>query len=244
MKRLPALFIAFALTLIIIGNYYFFFGAEDEHRERVLVTRVIDGDTLDLADGRRVRLININTPEKKERGHDEALAFLQKLENTSVEIDIRGTEKYGRTLGALYTDTYVNLEIVRQGLASTFLVSDEEAALFAQAEDEARAEGKGIWAHSPYYGCLAADINKKDEIVRFTSSCASTLAGWTIKDETTHAYTLPAVEGTNFELLSASGVSRQNRFYWGREAAWNNDRDSLFVRDENSLLVLFERYGY
>ncbi|WP_158628558.1 thermonuclease family protein [Saccharopolyspora rhizosphaerae] len=40
--------------------------------ERVAVSRAVDGDTLELSDGRRVRLLGVDTPEQGECGFDEA----------------------------------------------------------------------------------------------------------------------------------------------------------------------------
>ena len=42
----------------------------------VTVVRVVDGDTLDVSSGERVRLIGIDTPEVGECGDDEAAAVL------------------------------------------------------------------------------------------------------------------------------------------------------------------------
>jgi preprotein translocase subunit SecE len=41
---------------------------------------MIDGDTFDLTDGRRVRMLNVNTPEKGEFGSDQGIAYMQNFE--------------------------------------------------------------------------------------------------------------------------------------------------------------------
>lgn len=245
MKPRAALFLTVAFVFIVFGNYFFFFSPERESRETVIIERAIDGDTVVLRDGRTIRLININTPEKKETDYEAAHAFLASFENTSVFLDARGTEKYGRTLGALYTQNlYINLEIVRRGLAHNFLVDDEEIKIFARAQEEAYQEERGVWKRSPDYGCMRAEINKKDEYVLITLDCASTLTGWSIKDETTHSYRLGSASESTVTLYSGEGMETPTSLYWGRGHVWNDDRDTLFVRDKDGLLVLYQPYGY
>lgn len=244
MRARAALFFTVAVVFVVLGNYFFFFSSEDKIRESVIIGRAIDGDTVVLRDGRTVRLININTPEKKEPGYEAAHEFLASFENMSVFLENRGSEKYGRTLGALYTpDSSINLEIVRRGLAHTFLVDDEESDLYARAQEEAYRDERGIWKRSPYYGCVQAEINKKEEYVVITSECASTLKGWAIKDETTHSYILGSVS-PSFTLYSGEGSETTTALYWKRGHVWNDDRDTLFIRDTDGLLVLYEPYGY
>src|SRR3989344_6566185 len=245
MKKRAALFFTSSLIFLFVGNYIFFDSAQPSSREEVVIERAIDGDTVKLEDGRTVRLININTPEKREKWHLEATAFLQQFENASVQLEPRGTEKYGRLLGAVYSgNDYINLELVRRGLAHSFLVSDDDLREFAQAQDEAEQAERGIWKRSEHYECLSAEIDKKGEYVSFRSVCASAIKGWSIKDETTHAYIIKRAPERDFTLYSGEGMETENSFYWNRGNAWNDDRDTLFVRDEQERLVLYIRYGY
>lgn len=245
MKSSAALFVTFSIVFLLAGNYVFFYSDEIDAREEVIIERAIDGDTVRLRDGRTVRLININTPEKKERGYTDALAFLGQFENRSASLENRGTEKYGRVLGALYVDEeYLNLELVRQGFAHTLLVAEGETRLFFDAQTDAFEARKGIWQRSPLYGCLKAEIDKKEEYLRIESACDSSLARWTVKDETTHPYTLAEPLESHFTLFSGEGDETSEAKYWGRGNAWNNDRDSLFIRDDDELLVLYQSYGY
>ncbi|MBI5065516.1 thermonuclease family protein [Candidatus Woesearchaeota archaeon] len=89
-----------------------------------LVTRVIDGDTLVLESGEKVRLVCINTPEKDQPGYEEAKQFLNKLtlnKEVRLEKDITNKDKYGRLLRYIYVgDTFVNREIVQQGYGKIF----------------------------------------------------------------------------------------------------------------------------
>src|SRR4051794_28356599 len=69
----------------------------------VLVTRVIDGDTLVIADGRHVRLIGIDTPEKDECGYRAATVALRELvEGRRVRLpnprSVQDQDRYDRLL--------------------------------------------------------------------------------------------------------------------------------------------------
>lgn len=243
MERRVALFLTISFLIVFAGNYYFFLDTRTD-TERVVIERAIDGDTIVTRDGRTIRLVNINTPERNEPGYEEARKFLQTFENNSVLLENRGFEKYGRSLGVLYVDNKnINRAIVEKGLAHTLLVDDRDVDEFHEAQEKAFQREAGIWKRSPLYGCVRAEINKKEEYVRFWSDCASSLRQWTIKDETTHSYTLDTSE-KEFTLYSGDGRETSRELYWNRGNAWNNDRDSLFVRDQDGLLVLYSSYGY
>ena len=79
-----------------------------------VVSRIIDGDTFDVASGDRIRLADVNAPEYYEEGYSESKNFLSELvHNKTVYLDIddiNGTDKYGRLVCVVYVDynsTYV-----------------------------------------------------------------------------------------------------------------------------------------
>src|SRR3989344_14305 len=244
MEKKLAFFLAVRITFVLAGNYYFFSAEMEKGLERVIVGRAIDGDTIELGDGRVVRLVNINTPEKGENGAGEALRFLQNYENSTVGIEITGIEKYGRLLGRVYAPEYLNLEIVRLGLGHEFLVNGGEIRDFWEAQREAIERGDGIWQTSDYYGCLQGEINKKDEYVTLERRCNVSIDGWTIKDETTHKYTVEDTGSETFYLYSGKGNATKESFYWKRGNVWNDDRDSIFIRDREGVIVFYDDYGY
>lgn len=117
---------------------------------------VHDGDTLFLDDGRKVRLLGIDTPEVGEHAEcygDEATALLRSLlpEGSSVRVlaDVQPLDQYGRSLLFVYRDdaTLVNLAMLESGAAEAVVL--EPNVLFAErlraAEDDARAAGLGLW---------------------------------------------------------------------------------------------------
>jgi micrococcal nuclease len=123
--------------------------------ETATVTRVIDGDTIDIATGQRVRYIGIDTPEvypEQEAYGMEAWQANRKLvegKKVRLEPDVSETDKYGRLLRYVYVDdTFVNAELVSLGLAEAkaYPPDTRYQELLEQLEGEARQDGRGMWA--------------------------------------------------------------------------------------------------
>jgi len=124
-----------------------------------VVGRVVDGDTL-YVDGlqERVRLIGIDTPEVAgavECYGEEASRHLEELlpVGTRVEVafDVERYDRYGRNLGYVYRfddDLFVNLQMAIDGFALLLTVPPNVAHVeeFRQAQDQARAANRGLWA--------------------------------------------------------------------------------------------------
>lgn len=98
------------------------------------VKRVIDGDTFELANGEKVRLICIDAPEKGEQGYEESTEFLEILilnKKVKLEKDTTDKDRYGRLLRYVYVTedpdilVFVNQEIVKQGYAEVFRVEPD-----------------------------------------------------------------------------------------------------------------------
>lgn len=128
--------------------------------EQAVVKRVIDGDTVVLADETRVRLIGIDAPEIENRDYahrgepygEESKQLLKKwVEGKSV--DLRdGPEKedrYRRRLAYLYLDdqSFVNLRLVEAGAAEAYRKFPHPfQAAFFTAEKQARDQKLGLWS--------------------------------------------------------------------------------------------------
>lgn len=88
------------------------------------VTLIVDGDTLGLDTGERVRLVCINTPEKGTNYASEAKAALSKLvlnKTVTLERDTTDKDAYGRLLRYIWLgDKLVNGVIVGKGLAEVY----------------------------------------------------------------------------------------------------------------------------
>ena len=244
MKRKGALFISLLVTILIFVNLSII-NHLSSNVESVRIDRVIDGDTLELEDGRRIRLLNINAPEKDSPAHVLSLNFLKSL-NSSINLEVTGTDKYGRALGRVYSAEYVNLQLIEQGLASKFLVDSSELKDFASAEKKAIKEGKGIWPPSPYSNCFKATIDKEQEFVVLDNNCPSLkVKDWTLKDESRKTYKFNDIKITKVILYTKKGNDNSTDIFWNSDTnIWNNDRDSLYLFDNKGGLASYETYGY
>ncbi len=129
-----------------------------ENLPGVKVTRVIDGDTIEIEGGQRVRYIGINTPETVDPrtpvqcfGKEASIKNRQLVEGKTVKLekDISETDKYGRLLRYIYVDgIFVNDYLIRQGFAyaSTYPPDVKYQNQFTQALQEAQSQNRGIWA--------------------------------------------------------------------------------------------------
>lgn len=132
-----------------------------ESRE-VTVTRVIDGDTIEIDGGEKVRYIGVDTPETVDPRRPvacfgkEASEFNKQLvEGKEVILtkDISDWDKFGRLLRHVYLKTedggslFVNDYLVRQGYAkaSTFPPDVKFSSQFLEAQEEARNNKRGLW---------------------------------------------------------------------------------------------------
>jgi micrococcal nuclease len=139
--------------------------------DNIRVERVVDGDTLRLENGERVRLIGIDTPEMHESdklyrdsqktGQDvkviqalgqRAYNFTRDLvegKRVRLEFDVEKRDKYQRLLAYIYLKdgTFVNAEIVKHGYASlmTYPPNIKYVDTFKQLYQEARKNNRGLW---------------------------------------------------------------------------------------------------
>lgn len=119
----------------------------------VLCTRVIDGDTIEVLGGERVRYIGIDTPEMRpiEAWAEAATSANRELVEgrmVRLELDVQERDRYGRVLAYVWVGgLLVNEELVRLGYAqvSTYPPNVRYQERFLAAEGEARAAGRGLW---------------------------------------------------------------------------------------------------
>ena len=120
----------------------------------VKVIKVIDGDTITIEGGYRVRYIGIDTPEihphPEPYGIEAWQANLRLVEDKRVRLerDVSETDKYGRLLRYVYVDNvFVNAELVKQGLAWAipYEPDTKHQGTLEKAEAEARQDEIGIW---------------------------------------------------------------------------------------------------
>lgn len=129
---------------------------------QVLITKVIDGDTVELENGGKVRLLGIDTPETKDTrksvecfGKQASNETKNLLEGKMVllEKDISETDKYGRLLRYIFLplpddrSLFVNDYLIREGFAKALNYPPDVKYndQFREAERSAKENKKGLW---------------------------------------------------------------------------------------------------
>jgi micrococcal nuclease len=133
--------------------------------ERVKVSYVYDGDTVKLADGRKLRFIGINTPEIGRHGEPnqpfavQARTFLNRLlsahdQTLKLQPGTQERDHYGRLLAHAFLDTGENVavQLLDAGLATTMVVPPDTWAddCYQRHENEARGARLGLWSLPAY----------------------------------------------------------------------------------------------
>lgn len=120
--------------------------------ETATVTRIIDGDTIDVrlnGETYRVRYIGINTPEREEACYDDATqANANWVQGRTVTLvkDVSETDQYGRLLRYIYVgNVFVNAELVAAGYAESVHYAPDTAyaSFFDSLENDARNASLG-----------------------------------------------------------------------------------------------------
>ncbi len=138
-----------------------------EYGQLVTVTKVIDGDTIELEDGERLRYIGIDTPEKNDP-RKPVQCFADKATQKNITLvegkkikfykDVAVRDKYQRLLGYVYLEdgTFINLELVKTGFAFSYPyppdISKQEE--FNKAQSVARENNLGLWS-----GCTVTETS-------------------------------------------------------------------------------------
>lgn len=135
--------------------------------EKVTISRIIDGDSLQLSDGQQLRLIGVNTPEIRpaEPLAQEAKAYLKKLLPSGHAYLKRGEQqrdRYDRLLGHLFLEDGRNIEslILMQGFGFLVAIHPNVSMLPCQktARDLARVNKSGVWAQAAYNAVKSQDV--------------------------------------------------------------------------------------
>lgn len=165
--------IASALALLALSVALDRWGVFNHHgddwanydRQVVLVSRVVDGDTVHVRRAGElsedtIRLLGIDAPEVSHApggvdahwGRASTRALEERIADKSVTVRLDATQtrdKYGRLLAYLYISDAenVNLWLVQNGHAYAHRIYPHSMQRqFEQAEDEARSKGRGLWA--------------------------------------------------------------------------------------------------
>jgi micrococcal nuclease len=154
-----------AVALVVLRPWE---GGDDANRGpravTALVTRVVDGDTIEVRiddEVEDVRYIGVDTPETVKPGAPvqcfgpRASAHNHRLLETRRVRLVFGVERrddYGRLLAYVYLGRhFINAELVRRGLARTLTIppNDRFARLLRRLELDAARAGHGLWGACP-----------------------------------------------------------------------------------------------
>lgn len=142
----------------------------DGEAQTVTLEAVHDGDTIQLTDGRKIRVLGINTPEVAhndqpleplaEEARQATLTFLSQTPSIKIRIGAQQQDQYKRWLAFVYTSDGENLSayLLEKGLAAQVIIPpnvDDIVCLHNQ-EEKAKLSSLGIWKH-PYFKARPAN---------------------------------------------------------------------------------------
>jgi len=215
-------------------------------KELAILLRVIDGDTIvvsgdTIGNNTHIRMLGINTPEKKMPFCDEAKNFLAQFENKTIFLlrDKIDTDQYKRKLRyVFFEDRLLNKEILENGFANAYMLDDlKYAEEFSLAEKTARLNEVGIWTKSSDVcaDCIVLkELNATKEFFVLENNCDfdCTLDGWFVKDAGRNTFYLSAIPSGEEEKV----FSKNNK------SIWNDAGDKFFMFDKSGLLVEYYMY--
>jgi micrococcal nuclease len=267
MKHKGIITISFSLVPIAIVLVCILFippVASRDPKDPFLVKRVVDGDTIMLADGRYVRYIGINTPERGQPLWEEAKDYnAQKVGGklASLEFGKVTEDRYGRTLAYVFVEgAMVNAALLQAGLAHLFVIEPiTYYQNFLRLQEKARTQGLGIWGKDGFRGPLKITrlnanaegddrYNLNGEYVRICNISPATLdlKGFSLSDQQGHHYTFtkgllrPGYTALLFTGMGkdvVEGVDQLRLFWRSHHPIWNNKGDEAFLRDPQGELI-------
>lgn len=150
-RTIPIIFVLLIAAAYALNSYFLV----SYPKQQSFVTKVIDGDTLVVEGGRRIRLLSIDTRERGENCYQEATERLEQLvllKNITLERDRENKDRYDRLLRHVYVDNMsAGLQLVTEGLAVVYIIepNTKHAGEFREAEQIARNEGGCVWTKQP-----------------------------------------------------------------------------------------------
>jgi len=205
------------------------------------VSRVLDGDTIEIEGGEQIRYLGVNAPESGQPFSTEATRENERLtagRTVNLEFDVQTQDRYKRTLAYVWSgETLVNREIVKNGYAvsETIQPNVKYQDAIIEAQEEARTSCRGLWAGicnpDPKSSCakivnINADApgndnqNKNGEWIEIKNNCSQTISmkNWLLKDSSaSNKYQFGdfALEGAKSVIIySGCGAASQDKLYW------------------------------
>lgn len=142
-------------ALVVLGSWLGLVGCATEPNNTALVARAIDGDTVELDTGERVRYLMVDTPESTtelECYGENAKTFNRDLVEgklVSLRYDVEREDRFGRTLAYVTVDgDEVNTLIVERGFGCVLYIEPngtDRLDEFQELEQAAREANRGLW---------------------------------------------------------------------------------------------------
>lgn len=254
------LFLLILFTILLFASNYAYLDSLTSKlilgESEVLIDRVIDGDTI-VSNGTSIRLLGINTPEKREKYFEEAKKFLEsKVLNKTVRLEYGKDKKdlYGRTLAYVFVgNENINQKLISNGFANAYFPSgkDKYYSSFFEAWNNCVKTNNNLCEKTDdFCGRVCIKISKfepEKQLIEFENICPfdCDINKWTIKDEGRKKFVFD-----NFKLKSNKKIKiivgnfsdSENILHWDKNYVWTRTGDTLFLRDDENNLVLWQNY--
>jgi micrococcal nuclease len=150
MKKTERVIITLIVVVFSMLIYNLFYENKPIEREKAVATNIVDGDTIVISGGDRVRLLGIDTPEKGEFYYSEAKKRLEALiENKEILLEKEGDDKdqYDRLLRYVFlNDSNVNMAMVQEGYAICYFYQESRYKETCKSLEENAMQNKiGRW---------------------------------------------------------------------------------------------------
>jgi micrococcal nuclease len=184
--------------------------------------------------------------------------------------DKKRMDMYGRTLATIFIEgVNLNAELLCKGFAEVMYYPPSEfdpyswkascavtttpppspTTISSSTTTSAPTASNCISIYQFNYDAIGNDnYNLNDEYVTFQNKCNTPIEmkSWTIEDLASNFYTFPVFTldtNSKVTLYTGSGSDSDTQLYWNRnQAVWNNDGDTLFLRDQRGNIVLEYKY--
>ena len=221
------------------------------------VREVIDGDTIVLRDGRKVRYLGINAPEHGQPYAQEATNSNRRLVSglpVRLEFDQAREDRHGRLLAYVYAtkcevrgakcgeETLVNEQLLAEGLAHVFFMppNTRYAERFLQVQEKAHTAKRGMWkaVRGPLKitriepkGNAEEGKEALGEFVRIANVSDQSLdvSGYSIADRDGHRYEFPSAQlRPGYVLTLVTGEGQDRRDHAGPVTLYWNRRAGVW----------------
>jgi len=208
--------------------------------ETAFISRVIDGDSIELKDGTEVRLLGINAPEMGQLCYQEAINRLKELiesKNVILKKDVEDKDQYERLLRFVFLENEnINIKMVKEGYAKVYIIppNTKYESELREAWEECKKQEIGCLCQTVdtvcdnrclgiqyfHWNAEGNDCeNLNGEYVTFVNNCSYScdLTSWTVEDEGRHKYEFPKFTLENEKtivLYTGCGTNTATHLYW------------------------------